>query len=87
MKILRNRHFWIILALFIIFGLFQYVEIFHLPGTSLPSYHWGLTSHSADRFLLLFPVIYTAWVFGHVAGTWVLVAAFIVCIPRTVFLS
>jgi PAS domain S-box-containing protein len=87
MKILRNRHFWIILAFFLIFGLFQYVELLNLSGTELPSYHWGLTRHAADRFLLLFPVIYTAWVFGYASGTWVFAGAFILCIPRTLFMS
>ncbi len=87
MKTLRNRHFWIILALFIVFSFLQYVEVFNLPGTTFPSLHWGLTRHSFDRLLLLIPIIYADWIFGFTAGLITTLAAVLVSIPRTFFIS
>ena len=87
MKILRNTHFWMILLLFTIFSLLQYVELLHLPGTTFPSMHWGLTRHSVDRLLLLIPIIYADWIFGFAAGLITTLAAGLVSIPRTFFIS
>ena len=68
MKILRNPHFWIILLLFAVFSLLQYVEFLHLPGAAFPSLHWSLTGHSFNRILFLITIIYADWVFGFAAG-------------------
>jgi PAS domain S-box-containing protein len=87
MKTLRNPHLWAIFILFTVFSLLQYVELMGVPGTSLPSFHWGLTRHSFDRFLLLIPIIYANWIFGVTAGLSVTLAAILVSIPRTFFIS
>jgi two-component system sensor histidine kinase DegS len=87
MKLIRNPHFWIIIVLFTLLSLLQYVELMRIPGTALPSFHWGLTRHSVDRFLLLIPIIYSAWVFGFAAGLLSTLAAVSACIPRTFLLS
>jgi PAS domain S-box-containing protein len=87
MRILRNPHLWIIIILFILFSVLQYVELFNFPGTASPSFHWGFTRHSADRFLLLIPVVYAMWAFGSAAGLTMLTAVVLASIPRTVIIS
>ena len=87
MKILRNPHFWIILLLFTVFSLLQYVEFLHLPGATFPSLHWSLTGHSFNRILFLITIIYADWVFGFAAGLITTLAAALVSIPPTFFIS
>lgn len=87
MTILRNRHFWTILFIFIIIGLLHYVEQIGLPGTLSPSEHFGFTRHTFDRILFLAPVIYATIVFGPRAGLFTTVAALVVMLPRVIFFS
>ena len=87
MKIPRNTHFWIILLLFTVFSLLQYVEFLHLPGATFPSLHWSLTGHSFNRILFLITIIYADWVFGFAAGLITTLAAALVSIPPTFFIS
>jgi len=87
MKIPRNRHFWLILIIFGLCSLLHYVEQIGIGETTAPSVHFGLTRHALDRILFLLPIIYSGFVFGRTWGLAACFAAFLVMVPRAVFLS
>ena len=82
MKTLRNPHFWIILILFITFGLLQYTIVSGLAGTE-----WETIQISFGRLLLLIPIVYADWVFGFTAGLITTAAAALVSIPGIFIIS
>jgi PAS domain S-box-containing protein len=86
-KIQRSSHFWLILVIFALCGLLHYVEQMGIGETATPSLHFGLTRHALDRVLFLVPIIYSAFVFGRTGGLVACFAAFLVMLPRAVFIS
>jgi len=73
-----NYHFWIIFAQLVIIALLYYLyplsSIFHYDDL-------GLARHSAERILLLIPIIYSAIVFGVRGGTLCLALALVIMVP------
>ena len=87
MKIHRNRHFWIILLIFILCSLLHYIEQLGAATTTVPDLHFGLTRHALDRILFLLPIIYAGFVFGLIGGLATCFAALLVMLPRATFIS
>jgi len=87
MRIIRSRHFWLILTLFGICSILHYVELMGILGTAAPSFHFGLTRHALDRILFLLPIIYSAHVFGLTGGLATSFAALLVMLPRATLIS
>jgi len=87
MRVIRNRHFWLIVALFVFCSVFHYAELMGIPGTAAPSFRFGLTRHALDRILFLIPIIYSAYVFGLTRGLVTSFAALLVMLPRATLLS
>ncbi len=87
MKILRSRHFWLILIVFVLCSLLHYVEQIGIGSTTPPSLHFGLTRHALERILFLLPIIYASFVFGLTAGLATSFAALVVMLPRALLIS
>lgn len=87
MEIIKKRHFWLILLLFVLFTLLYYIEQMGFPGTMSPSRHLGLQRHTLDCLLFLVPIIYAVFIFGLGGGVFTSVAALIVMLPRALFIS
>ena len=87
MRIIRNRHFWLILALFTFCSVLHYAELIGIVGTTAPSFHFGLTRHTLDRILFLLPIIYSAYVFGLTGGLATSFATLLVLLPRATLIS
>ncbi len=87
MEIIKKRHFWLILLLFVLLTLLHYIEQMGFPGTMTPSRHLGLQRHTLDRILFLVPIIYAAVIFRLDGGVFASVAALIAMLPRALFIS
>ena len=87
MKFIRNRHFWLILAVFVMVSVLHYVEQIGFLDTAGPSLHFGLSRHALDRILFLLPIIYAGFVFGLVAGGIACLASLAVMLPRAILVS
>ncbi|MEW6033363.1 MAG: PAS domain S-box protein [Chloroflexota bacterium] len=87
MRLLRNRHFWLVLVLFVLLSLFHYVEQLGIGPSKAPSLHFGLTRHALDRILFLIPIVYSGFVFGLVAGLVTSFIALLVMLPRAIAIS
>ena len=87
MRIMRNRHFWLILVLFAFCSILHYTELIGIIGTAEPSFHFGLTRHAFDRILFLLPIIYSAYVFRLTGGLSTSFAALLVMLPRATLIS
>lgn len=86
LRLLRNPHFWSILALFMLCTILYYPQLTPCGGRVDLNAWLGLERHALERFLFLLPITYAAFLFGFKAGTFVLVAALAVMLPR-VFVS
>ena len=87
MRVIRNRHFWLIVALFAFCSMFHYAELIGITGTAAPGFRFGLTRHALDRILFLIPIIYSAYVFGLTGGLVTSFAALLVMLPRATLIS
>jgi two-component system sensor histidine kinase DegS len=87
MRILRSSHFWLIVVIFFLCGIFHYAEYIGIVGTETPSSHFGLTRHAVERILFLVPIIYAGYIFGRTAGLATCFAALVVMLPRAIFFS
>lgn len=87
MKILRNRHFWLILALFLACSIFHYIEQISGQDTDSSSLHFGLSRHALGRLLFLLPIGYCGFVFGRTWGFITSLSAALVMLPRAIFIS
>ena len=87
MDILRNRHFWLILALFLACSLFHYIEQIAGQGTDSSSVHFGLSRHALGRLLFLLPIGYCGFIFGRTWGLITCLSAVLVMLPRAIFIS
>ena len=87
LEFLRQRHFWIILLLFVLCVLLHYPQTFlsflGLAGDS----PLGLERHALERILFLAPAIYSAHVFGLSGGCLTLALALAAMLPRALFVS
>jgi signal transduction histidine kinase len=84
--IIRNPHFWLIVAMFAIGIVLHYPE--QILNTSSPSLFafLGLTRHAVERIYFLLPISCAGFFFGIKAGLASLAVALIIMLPR-VFLS
>lgn len=83
-RIVRNVHFWIVLAIFILLAILHYS--FPIGGT-LPYSGLGLTRHAFERILLLIPMVYSVIVFGLVGGIVAMIASLAIMLPRVINIS
>lgn len=86
-RIMRNPHFWIVLAMFTAGAIFHYAEQIGFVATEEPSTHFGLTRHAVDRVLFLLPIIYAGFIFGIRGGLFSLAVALAIMLPRVILLS
>ena len=86
-KILRNPHLWIILATLLICVVLHYPQQLLFWGELGPSSLFGLSRHTIERILFLFPVVYAGIVFRLWGGIACLVIAFAGMLPRAIFVS
>ena len=87
LRILSNRHFWVVAALFGIGVALQYPQQLHLTASPSLFSFLGLTRHAFERTLLFVPVGYTIVVFGLRAGFVSLGIAAAIMLPRVFLLS
>ena len=78
LKILRNYHIWIILAIMVILSLSHY-SLLGVKVTDTPS---GITRYSIERILFLIPIIYSAIILGLVGGLVCLAVSLGVMLPN-----
>ena len=83
LKVMRNPHFWVVVAMFAIVIVFHYSQ--QTLGTDLP--FPGLSRHVAERVFLLVPVTYASFFLGARAGIASLVVVCSIMLPRAIFVS
>ncbi len=76
--VLRNPHFWVILALMAIFSVQYYAE---------QIWPWGSFGLAAYPVLYLIPVVYCGFIFGATAALVTAFTALLIMLPRAVFFS
>lgn len=76
--VLRNPHFWVILALMAIFSVQHYAE---------QIWPWGSFGLVAYPVLYLIPVVYCGFIFGATAALVTAFTALLIMLPRAVFFS
>jgi len=87
LRVMRNFHFWLIVAMLAIIVILHYPQQLPLLGPDAPLSFLGLTRHAVERVLLLIPVTYASFIFGVRGGIVSLVVAFLIMLPRAVFIS
>ena len=85
-SLVRNIHFWLIVAILIGLGILHYIEELGLVGEA-PSLHFGLERHAMDRILFLIPIVYAIFVFGARTGLLVSAISLILMLPRATIWS
>lgn len=86
-KVIRNRHFWLVVVLFALGIILHYPqEILGTESTSLFA-SLGLTRHAAERVYMLLPVTYAGFIFGLKAGLASLGVALAIMLPRVFLVS
>ncbi len=85
-RIILSPSFWLVAAMFLSALLLHYsaqLRVLPIPfGGQLQ-----LTRHSTERVLLILPIGYAAFALGPVAGLIALGLAFLIMLPRVIFLS
>ena len=76
--VLRNPHFWVILALMAIFSVHHYAE---------QIWPWGNFGLVVYPVLYLIPVVYCGFIFGATAALVTAFTALLIMLPRAVFFS
>jgi len=87
LNIVRNRNFWLVVAMLAICALLHYgshIQLIALVSGKLPM---GLTRHAMDRILFLLPIVYAGFVFGPLKGFVTLLVAAAIMLPRIIFVS
>lgn len=86
MQIARTRNFWIVAAVFILCIIMLYPQFITGSPASLLSF-MGLSRHTVERIILLFPVVYSAFIFGTATGIASLVVAAVIMLPQVFLFS
>jgi two-component system sensor histidine kinase DegS len=86
-RVILNRHFWLVLAMFVLGVVLHYPQ--QILGTDSPSLltFLGLTRHAVERVFLLLPVAYVGLIFGLKAGLASLALALVIMLPRAIWIS
>jgi two-component system sensor histidine kinase DegS len=80
----RNKHFWIIVALFIIGILLHYPQqILHITSPTALTFI-GSQRFSAERIFFLIPIFYAGFAFGRIGGIVSLVSSVVIMLPRVI---
>ena len=87
LKVIRNPHFWIIVALFVGGIILHYSQQLPFWGVEIPSATLGLTRHAIERVYLLAPIIYAGFIFGKKGGIASSAVALGVMLPRAILIS
>ncbi|MBI4733462.1 MAG: GAF domain-containing protein [Rubrobacteridae bacterium] len=82
-----NPQFWSILSIFVLITLHHYDNLTSFRLFSTPDLPLGITRHTIDRILYLVPIILSSVAFGSRGGKITLALAFIVMLPRSIFIS
>jgi len=86
-SLVRNVHFWLVLALMAGLTILHYVEQLGIIDTTSPSLHFGLERHAMDRILFLLPIVYALVAFGLTAGIITSILALFAMLPRAIIWS
>lgn len=86
-KVIANRRFWLVLAMFALGVVLHYPQ--QILGTDSPSLlsFLGLTRHAVERVFFLLPVTYVGLIFGLKAGLAGLAVALVIMLPRALWVS
>jgi PAS domain S-box-containing protein len=84
-RIMRNPHFWLLVAMFAILIVLQYPQ--QIFGAAAPSSFFGLGRHTVERVLFLLPIAYAGFFFGIKGGIASLIVALAIMLPRAIFFS
>ena len=83
----HNKHFWIIVALFIIGIILHYPQqILRISSHSALTFI-GSQGFSAERFFFLIPIFYAGFAFGLIGGVLSLLSGVIIMLPRVTITS
>ncbi len=85
--ILANPQFWSIVSIFVLITLHHYDDQAGFLWFAKIDLPLGLTRHTIDRILYLVPVVLSSFIFGRNGGFIALATAFLVMIPRAIFIS
>jgi signal transduction histidine kinase len=87
LKVISNRHFWFVLAMFALGIVLHYPQqILGTESASLLAF-LGLTRHAVERVFFLLPITYVGLIFGIKAGLASLAAALVIMLPRVFWVS
>jgi PAS domain S-box-containing protein len=86
-NVLRNTHFWIILAIMVFGSLIYYADRIPLLSDILPQTPIQLARYSTYRILSIIPVAYAAFIFGIRGGLITAVFIALALLPRAFFFS
>lgn len=86
-RLISNRHFWLVLVLFVLSIILHYPQ--QILNTDSPSLFssLGLTRHAVERVFLLLPITYVGLIFGLKAGLASLAVALAIMLPRAISVS
>ena len=87
MRLIRNRIFCLIIALFVLVAVLHYSELIDIPVTAYPSLHFGLTRHALDRILLVLPIVLSAFLFRQKGALITSFSALAIMLPRAILIS
>ena len=86
--VLRNRHFWYITALMLVFAIFYYMDVI-IDHAGWVNFKWGVfyTVHDLHRSLFLIPVLYAAYIFRIKGVASTVFLLLLICLPRAIWVS
>jgi len=87
LTVMRNYHFWLVVAMFAIGAILHYPQQLPLWDLTIVPSFLGLTRHAVERVFLLVPITYASFIFGIRGGIASLLVACFIMLPRAIFLS
>jgi PAS domain S-box-containing protein len=87
LSVLRNRNFWLVVAMLAICALLHYGSHLYLISLISGRLPLGLTRHAMERILFLLPITYAGFVFGPFRGFITLLVAASIMLPRAIITS
>ncbi len=86
-RTLRNHHFWFISLVMAAVAFIYYFDEIPFVAVALEGMGYPLTRHAMQRTLFILPVAYAALAFGMAGGFATLMVAFLIMVPRALFIS
>lgn len=84
---LANRHLWLICLVMVGVTFIYYADEIPLIAMTLEKMPFQLTRHALQRTLFVLPVAYATLAFGMAGGLTTLFVAFLIMMPRMLFIS